>query len=59
MEMAMRSESDRERIGAFMKALAQRVQSGGAVYFAGGATAVLHGWRDTTIDIDLKAAPSR
>lgn len=23
------------------------------IYFAGGATAVLHGWRGTTIDVDI------
>ena len=27
------------------------------VYLTGGATAVLHGWRPTTIDIDLKMVP--
>ena len=27
------------------------------LYLAGGATAVLLGWRDTTIDIDLKLVP--
>lgn len=40
-----------------MAALGKRVQSGGAVYLTGGATAVLHGWRNSTIDIDLKASP--
>lgn len=29
----------------------------GRVYFTGGATAVLLGWRDTTIDIDLRFEP--
>ncbi len=27
------------------------------VYFTGGSTAVLHGWRDTTLDIDLRFHP--
>lgn len=27
------------------------------VYFAGGVTAILHGWRPTTVDIDLKIVP--
>lgn len=40
-----------------MVALGQRVQGAGRIYFAGGATAVLHGWRAMTIDIDLKADP--
>ncbi len=53
----MRSESDGDRIHSFMAALGQRVQGAGTIYFTGGATAVLHGWRSSTIDIDLKAAP--
>lgn len=27
------------------------------VYFTGGVTAVLHAWRDTTVDVDLKLVP--
>jgi Nucleotidyltransferase of unknown function (DUF6036) len=27
------------------------------VYFTGGATAVLHGWRTSTIDVDIKMVP--
>ena len=27
------------------------------VYFTGGVTAILHGWRDSTIDIDLTMEP--
>ena len=53
----MRGETDREKIEAFMTALAQRVRSAGRIYFTGGGTAVLYGWRATTIDIDLKADP--
>jgi hypothetical protein len=29
------------------------------VYFTGGATAVLTGWRDTTIDVDIKLDPEQ
>jgi len=53
----MRSETNRARIIAFMLALGARVHGAGRIYLAGGATAVLHGWRDTTIDIDLKPDP--
>ncbi len=28
-----------------------------SIYFTGGVTAILHGWRDSTIDIDLKTIP--
>lgn len=27
------------------------------VYFTGGVTAILHGWRDSTIDMDLTMVP--
>lgn len=40
-----------------MLALGNRVRGPGRIYFAGGATAVLHGWRAMTIDIDLKPDP--
>jgi hypothetical protein len=41
-----------------MKALARSAPKGGPsrVYFVGGGTAVLMGWRDSTIDVDLYAA---
>jgi hypothetical protein len=29
------------------------------IYFTGGATAVLYGWRASTIDVDLKIVPDR
>jgi hypothetical protein len=29
------------------------------VYFTGGATAVLHGWRASTLDVDVKIVPDR
>jgi Nucleotidyltransferase of unknown function (DUF6036) len=53
----MRSESDKARIESFMAALGARVSSAGRIYLAGGATAVLFGWRTTTIDVDLKPEP--
>jgi hypothetical protein len=53
----MRGETDRAKIEAFMAALARRVRGAGRIYFTGGGTAVLYGWRATTIDLDLKAEP--
>jgi len=53
----MRGETDKTKIEAFMVALGGRVRSGGCIYLAGGATAVLHDWRPMTIDIDLKPDP--
>lgn len=38
-----------------MEALGAGAKSAGRVYFSGGVTAVLKGWREPTLDIDLKA----
>ena len=53
----MRSETNKNKLEKFMAALGRRVTGPGRIYLTGGATAVLHGWRDMTIDIDLKPAP--
>ncbi len=53
----MRTEADKTKIEAFMAALGSRVRGGGSIYLAGGATALLHGWRTMTIDIDIKPDP--
>ncbi len=41
----------------FMKALAAAAKAPSRVFLVGGATAVLLGWRTSTIDIDLKIVP--
>ena len=40
-----------------MQALGRLSRGPGRVYFTGGATAVLKGWRDATVDVDLKLDP--
>lgn len=40
-----------------MRALAQEAEVPARVYFTGGATAVLMGWRSSTIDVDIKIIP--
>ena len=40
-----------------MQALGRRARGPGRVYFTGGATAVMKGWRDATVDIDIKLDP--
>ncbi|CAN5836043.1 hypothetical protein BH23ACT12_BH23ACT12_15820 [soil metagenome] len=40
-----------------MDALGRTVREPTSIYFTGGVTAILHGWRDATIDIDLKVLP--
>jgi len=53
----MRKIADADRIRRFMRAIGSEAESRAAVYFTGGATAVLLGWRSGTIDIDLKFVP--
>ena len=53
----MRALVDAPRLREFMRALGRGVTHPARVYFTGGATAVLHGWRDSTIDVDLKLVP--
>ena len=49
----MREIADQSRIQAFMEALARGADRESRVYLVGGATAVLMGWRDATIDVDI------
>lgn len=53
----MRSLIDADRIRRFMRALGPQAAEETRVYFTGGATAVLEGWRAGTIDLDLKLVP--
>ena len=56
----MRRVTDAGLIRSFMKALHRHASDVAArVYFTGGATAVLLGWRPTTIDIDVRWEPER
>ena len=40
-----------------MRTFGRLAKSEAEVFFTGGVTAVLAGWRDTTVDIDLKMLP--
>ncbi len=53
----MRERADEERIRAFLRELGRQARGPGRVYLTGGATAVLEGWRSSTIDIDLRFEP--
>lgn len=53
----MRSSTTKDRIEQLMQRLGAAVTSAGRVYFTGGVSAVLMGWREMTIDVDLKAEP--
>ena len=53
----MRSQASADKIIALMEALGREVTGSGRIYLTGGASALLHGWRDSTVDVDLKADP--
>ncbi len=53
----MREPADLNRIQALMRALAAEADVETRLYFTGGATAVLLGWRASTIDVDLRFIP--
>jgi hypothetical protein len=53
----MRQPITADNLQVFMRALAVGVKRSGRIYLVGGATAVLLGWRTSTIDIDLKIIP--
>jgi len=55
----MRALADSDRIEHFMRELGPLAREEGRIYFTGGATAVLNGWRDSTIDVDIKLVPEQ
>lgn len=53
----MRSDADAERVRAFVRELARRTNAPARVYLVGGTSAVIEGWRATTLDIDVLIEP--
>ena len=53
----MRHVAEADRVRQLMKMLGAAATREASVYFTGGATAVLMGWRPTTIDVDLAIIP--
>jgi len=53
----MRELADATRIERFMRELGRAARREGRVYLTGGATAVLSGWRESTVDVDMKLIP--
>lgn len=50
----MRDLADADRVRRFMRELGRSCAEPARVYFTGGASAVLLGWRASTIDLDIK-----
>lgn len=53
----MRELARRDKIVEFMRLFGRGTRLEVRVYFTGGATAVLNGWRDATLDIRLRFEP--
>ncbi len=53
----MRRPVDAGRLERFLSELAKAARSDVRVYLTGGASAVLQGWRSSTLDVDLKFVP--
>jgi hypothetical protein len=53
----VRELATRERIGRLLQRLGAAARTATRVYLTGGATAVLTGWRDATVDVDVKLLP--
>ena len=46
-----------DQVRKLMRRLGSAVRSPGRIYLVGGSSAVLVGWRETTVDVDLKLDP--
>jgi hypothetical protein len=53
----MRSNVDSQKIEQLMETLGKEARSSGCIYFTGGASALLIGWRSSTVDIDIRLDP--
>jgi hypothetical protein len=53
----MRADADAERIRMLARALGAVAPEGTRIYLTGGASAVLEGWRPTTVDVHIRVEP--
>lgn len=53
----MRGPVDVEKIHRLLRELGRRSRGPGRIYLTGGASALLEGWRASTVDVDLKLDP--
>jgi hypothetical protein len=53
----MRPPVDADRIRAFARGLGRVAAGRTRIYLTGGATAVLEGWRASTVDVDVRFEP--
>lgn len=53
----MRPNINPEKIEQLMSRLGREARGSGCIYFTGGASALLIGWRDATVDVDIRLDP--
>lgn len=53
----MRAPVDSEKTRRLIRELGHRARGPGRIYLTGGASALLEGWRASTVDVDLKLDP--
>ena len=53
----MRPPAGAEKVRDLMRRLGNAARGEGRIYLVGGSSAVLVGWRESTVDIDLKLDP--
>lgn len=53
----MREPADADRVHLLAVELGRTVPAGTKMYLTGGATAVLAGWRESTVDVDVRFEP--
>lgn len=52
-----RGSSDAAKVRELMRRLGEEARGPGRVYLVGGASAVIMGWRETIVGVDLKLDP--
>ena len=55
----VRELADSDRIQRFMKTFGLAAPRAGTCYLTGGSSAVLYGWRATTVDVDIALEPEQ
>ena len=53
----MRERVDADRVRALAKVLGAVARNDTTLYLTGGSTAVMEGWRSSTVDVDLRLEP--
>ena len=53
----MRPTVDVQKVQTLLRELGRRARGPGRIYLTGGASALLEGWRASTVDVDIKLDP--